>query len=135
MHVTGLPEGVRTGPDGDVLRTVPRVLNIDAALKSCCSMHGPGVPRGPAAYAYTNPTMAHLQVCREPPPSLALWHRDDAFHSSLRRRHTVDFRDVSLVLYKFVGAYTNEVTVLSTGEEGWAVAESKRRAAAGLRAH
>ena len=75
-------------------------------------MHGPGVPRDPAAYAYTNPTMAHLQVCREPPPSLALSHRDDAFHSSLLRRHTVDFRDVSLVLYKFVGAYTDEVTVL-----------------------
>jgi hypothetical protein len=56
------PDAAHTGPDGDALRPVPLVVDVDAEFKGCYSVHGPGVPRGPAAYACTTLKMARFMI-------------------------------------------------------------------------
>ena len=56
------PDAAHTGPDGDLLCSVPLVVDIDAEFMGCYSVHGPGVPRGPAAYARTTLAMARLMI-------------------------------------------------------------------------
>lgn len=56
------PDAAHTGPDGDALRPVPLVVDVDAEFKGCYSVFGPGVPRGPAAYACTTLEKARLMI-------------------------------------------------------------------------